>query len=109
MAARRPNAVPGITEAGPGGGLGCRPQPGSPQSANRIRKPVTQSTMISKVAMAGAMTRLRLGRVTVAVLAAALLAVLAGGCSRPADLLPAPDGPPAHPHCGTAPVLALGA
>jgi hypothetical protein len=65
--------------------------------------------MISKVAMAGAMTRLRLGWVTVAVVAAALLAALAGGCSRPADLLPAPDGPPAHPHCGTAPVLALGA
>ena len=54
------------------------------------------------------MTRLRLHGVIAAVLAAALLAVLAGGCSRPADLLPVPDGPPAHPHCG-APVLALGA
>lgn len=43
-----------------------------------------------------------------AVLAGAVLAALGGACSHPA-MLPAPDGPPARPDCGGAPVLALGA
>ena len=43
-----------------------------------------------------------------AVLAAALMTVLCAGCGHPAALLPAPDGPPAHPHCG-GPVLTLSA
>ena len=43
-----------------------------------------------------------------AVLAAALMTVLCAGCGHPAALLPALDGPPAHPHCG-GPVLTLSA
>ena len=57
---------------------------------------------------AGPVTRRLAARLAVAVLAGAALAVLGGGCSHPAGLL-APDGPPARPHCGGAPVLALGA
>ena len=57
---------------------------------------------------AGPVTRRLAAWLAVAVLAGAALAVLGGGCSHPAGLL-APDGPPARPHCGGAPVLALGA
>ena len=37
-----------------------------------------------------------------------MMTALCGGCGHQAALLPAPDGPPAHPHCG-GPVLTLGA